>query len=364
MTTPDNHSYNRILIVKPSSLGDVVHALPALHALRQRFPSAHIAWLIAKPFAPLIQNHPDLNEIITFDRKRFARVHKSISIAREFYAFLRDLRSRHFDLVLDFQGLFRSAFFTRATGSPARIGFKSARESAPFFYTHKIPTPNKNAHAVDKNLLLCESIGCDTSNPTFNLAITDAEQNEANDFLKSVKIDPSAPYMAVLPGARWETKLWPPERFATTIDAVAQNGLPSILMGGESESSLCAEIADASSSNPRNIAGKTSIRALTTILRGSRLVLTHDSAPMHLAVALHRPLVAILGPTSPYRTGPYNRLDDVIQADLDCSPCYLRNLSQCPHNHECMKSVMPDEVIGKIEAILRNDESKPGKTPV
>lgn len=159
-------------------------------------------------------------------------------------------------------------------------------------------------------------------------------------------------FVAVVPGARWETKVWLPERFAATIDEL-QTGhrVRCVLLGGLDETARCAQIATACRNAPINLAGQTSLRTMTALLAKADAVLCHDSGAMHVAVALDRPVVCLVGPTNPARTGPYGRPKDVVRLDLDCAPCYLRKLSQCRYDHRCMKELGTTAV---VEAVRRS----------
>ncbi|MHC4696972.1 MAG: glycosyltransferase family 9 protein, partial [Planctomycetota bacterium] len=149
-----------------------------------------------------------------------------------------------------------------------------------------------------------------------------------------------------------ETKVWPPERFAETIDALhSRSDVRCVLLGGPDDVSLCERIARACRSEPISLAGRTDVRQLAAVVGLADVVLCHDSAAMHLAVALRRPLVCLIGPTNPRRTGPYGRPGDVVSLELDCAPCYLRRLSQCPHNHRCMRELGSDKVVSALERL-------------
>ncbi len=149
----------RILIVKPSSPGDIIHALPVARALRSALPNAHISWLVATSFANLLQCETSINEIIKFDRKRYGRFGRSLSASGAFLGFLNELRGRRFDTVLDLQGLFRSGLFTFATGAQRRVGFADARELAGMFYNVRVDVPDAEVHAVERNLLFLKALG-------------------------------------------------------------------------------------------------------------------------------------------------------------------------------------------------------------
>jgi heptosyltransferase-1 len=330
-----------------------VHALPVMAGLRRRYPQAHIAWLIGKSFAPLLKGHPDIDELIVFDRQRYARLARSPSTMLEFARFVRDLRRRQFELVIDLQGLFRSGFFARASAAPVRIGFAAARELAPVFYTHKLPHQPPDTHAVDRNFAVAELLGFADAPKRFDLALRDEERHEVNTLLAEIGLSPTARFVAVLPGARWETKQWPAERFVTVIDRLAKvTGLRTLLLGGASEVETCRMITAACQSAPACLAGRTRLRQLATIIERATAVVCHDSGPLHLAAALDRPIVCLSGPTNPRRTGPYGRPECVIRLDLPCSPCYLRKLSQCRFQHECMQKLSPDEVSAKLLPML------------
>lgn len=360
MNPSDNHDANltqrafeRILLVKPSSLGDIVHALPVLHGLRTAYPDAMIDWLVASPFVPLIESHPEVDNVVPFDRARFSRLGRSLAVTADFVRFVKDLRRRKYDLAIDLQGLFRTGFLTWASGAAVRIGFRDAREGAAVFYSHKISPGDLEQHAVDRNYRVAEMLGFEEVEVEFDLALTDAIRAEASELLKTHIPAPYDELLFVAPGARWETKVWPVERFAATIDALqGASGLRCVLLGGRDEVTLCAGIEQACRTSPVNLAGRTSLSLLPALIERAAVVLCQDSAVMHLAVALNRPLVCLIGPTNPRRTGPYLRLEDVVSLDVDCSPCYLRKLSQCGHDHRCMKDLEVGPVVEAVERRL------------
>lgn len=348
--------FDRILLVKPSSLGDLIHALPVLHGLRTRYPSARISWLVADAFAPLVADHPELDEVIPFDRRRYGRFGRSLRSSVEFVQFLRMLGKREFDLAIDLQGLFRSGLLTQASGAPVRIGFSrpTARELASLFYTDCIRVRDPDLHAAERNYLVGRMLGFADVPMVFDLAVTSNERAAARRILATAGIGEDERFLAVLPGARWETKRWPPDRFADAIDQILeQYGVRSVLLGGAGENHLGDRIISRASKGPINLIGRTGLREMVAVLERSSVVLAHDSAPMHIGAALGRPLVSILGPTSRRRTGPYGEgRHTVLQADLPCVPCYLKRLSQCPHDHRCMADVAVEAVVMAVGAGL------------
>ncbi len=349
----------RILIIKPSSLGDIIHALPVLHALRQHDPDAVIDWLVNDSFAAMIRDLPQLNDVILFERNRFRSFGKSASATRDFFRFAGDLRRRRYDVAVDLQGLFRSGLLTYATRAPKRIGFTNAREGAWLFYNQRVAVPDPDAHAVDRNMLIAAAVVDPVDAIQFDLALTEDEHSHADKLLTDAGIDPGEPFIAVMPGARWETKRWPPARFSQLIDRLHADGHRCILLGAPDETDLCRAIAESCTASPPSLAGKTSLRQLTAVLDRAAVVLTHDSGPMHIADAVDTPLVAICGPTNPSRTGPYRQRSGVIQADLPCVPCYLKHLHQCRYDQECMTAVTVELVAGSLTAAMTR-AMKPG----
>lgn len=348
-----HRQFHRILLIKPSSLGDLVHALPVLHGLRQRYPEARIDWLAGSSFAPLVEGHPEVSEVIRFDRRRYGQMIRDPRIAVEFTAFCRELHRRNYDLVVDLQGLFRSGLMALATGAPVRIGFAAARELGWVFYTHHLQAGPGNAHAVDRNYATARMLGFADVPVTFDLAVTAAERRRADQILTGAGLPGRARFAAILPGARWETKRWPEDRFAELVDGLAEHQrLISVLLAGPDEAAICVRIEGECRRPVTNLASKTALRELVAVLERAAVVICHDSAPMHLAAALGRPLVCLLGPTNPARTGPYSNSARILQTDLPCVPCYLRRLSQCPHGHACMASLEVESVLHAAAAVL------------
>ncbi|MBI1825515.1 MAG: lipopolysaccharide heptosyltransferase II [Planctomycetes bacterium] len=346
--TLKTHDFRRILLIKPSSLGDVIHALPVLHALRLRYPNARIDWLINKSLAPLIEGHPKLSNVIGFDRGRFGALLTKRGAMADFWRFIRKLRQAKYDLVIDLQGLFRTGFLAWASGADVRIGFREAREGSRFFYTDLIETPDADEHAVDRNFRAVEMLGCARNEVNFDLALRPADHANALELLNSSGLDPSSQFAVVLPGARWETKRWAAERFGAVMNELDDAGAICVLLGSPDESDLCERVANSCRRPPINLCSKTPLRTMAVIIERAEIVICHDSGPMHIAAALNRRLVCINGPTNPLRTGPYHRLNDVVRLDIPCSPCYLRKLSQCPHDHRCMRELDSDLVINAI----------------
>ncbi len=342
--------HRRILIIKPSSLGDIVHALPVLAGLRAAYPDAHIAWLVGLSFAPLLESHPLLDEVIPFDRRRYGRMLQSPRILVDFLRFVRQLRRRRFDLVLDLQGLARSGFLSLASGARRRVGFAHARELASVFYSHRVRCEQTDRHAVDKNLRLARALGLPVNPPVFPLGLRSAELAAARQLIGEAAGRPLDSFTAVIPGARWETKRWPAERLAELIDRMHAEELPpSVLLGAPADRAFADRVASACRVPLVDLAGRTSLRDLSAAITLADLIVCHDSGPMHIAAALGRPLVAIFGPTSPARTGPYSDAARVVSLPLPCAPCHRR---ECPlGHHDCLRKLDVAAVLGKVREI-------------
>jgi len=332
----------KILIIKPSALGDVVHTLPILKLLRRRFPRSHIAWLINPPFANLIEGHPDLNEVIYFERKRFAEGWRNRDAAAGLMAFKSALRDRAFDLAIDLQGLFRSAWLGFYCGAPARVGFANAREMAPFFYTHRVPVRNVEVHAIERYLAIAEALGCERGPVEFDFAVTDKDRRQL--LLRAENcghcLDDGRKFAVLLPGTNWPTKKWPAGHFAALVPMLREKfGLESIVAGTIDTPTVAGAI---------NLAGQTTLKQLVALLERANVVIANDTGPMHIAAALHRPLVSLFGPTNPIRTGPYRRMETAVRLNISCAPCYSRS---CSHQ-SCMQWLTPEMVCAAVDGAL------------
>lgn len=345
LSTPE-----RILIIKPSSLGDVVHALPVLAALREAHPEAHIAWLVSKSFAPLLENHPLLDEVIRFDRARFGRMWRSLGAFVDFWRFVARIRRQRFDLVIDLQGLLRSGLLSFFSGAGRRIGFADAREGAWRFYSHRVHLPASVEHAVEKNLAVARALGLRAEQPRFPLALQSAERAAARDLLSQAAGETLDSFTAVIPGARWETKRWRAEKIGALIDCVHAEGLPRcVLLGAPGDREFADRVVAACESGVVDLVGQTTLRQLATLIDLADRVVCHDSGPLHIAAALGKPTVAVFGPTNPARTGPYSRAARVVAYPVDCAPCYRR---VCPYrHHDCMGKLAVETVLAQVRIV-------------
>jgi lipopolysaccharide heptosyltransferase II len=248
---------------------------------------------------------------------------------------MRELREERFDLVVDLQGLFRSGLLCGATRSPVRVGFSEGREGSPFFYTHRI-RGGRDCHAIERYLKVARSLG----------ARADRIEYPFGQLLSHFSHFRSLPsdYVVMAPAAGGEAKRWPAERFGQLASRLPW---PSVVISGGGDALLAEEVVAASNGRALSLAGKTTLREVTAVIRQARAFISNDTGPMHIAAALGVPVFAVFGPTSAARTGPYGPEHTVITAGLSCSPCFRRK--KCSH-WTCMEDVSVERVMSAIEA--------------
>jgi heptosyltransferase I len=329
---------DRFLIVRLSSLGDVIFTLPVLGALRDSFPQAEIGWVIDQRFAPLLAENPDLNKVIPLAGRSVGSYLACARAARDFAA----------DCVLDIQGLYKSALLAWLSRAPRRIGFTFARareRGASLFYAERIQP--LAAHMVDQNLELAAVVGAKTNAPRFPLAVGREAQGAIDQLLLGANI---SRYVVLSPGGGWKSKCWPPERYGElAIQIWDKQGLRSIINAGPGETQL-AGIAATKGAAAMPIVVQYEIPRLMALLQGAEIVVAADSGPLHLACALGTPVVGIYGPTNPPRNGPYNKQDIVVRNATDADTTYKREAEYS----SVMLSISVEQVFDAVKQRLAN----------
>ena len=334
----------RIAIIKPSALGDIAHSLPVLSALRQRFPDAHLSWIVNRGYASILEQHPDLNAIVPFDRGALRK--GLITGTLEFTRFLKHLRTHRFDMVLDLQGLLRTGLMTRATGAAVRIGLATAREGSRFCYTHRVDDRTGVTHAVERYWRVIESLGDAPPVKTFHVPVQPEARVWASERLQQYP----RPWLSVGIGSRWLTKRWPPEHFAALVRrAHTQFGGTAIFVGTPEEASLAEHAASLVPESTLQLTGKTTLPQLVAVLSRADAMVANDTGPLHLAVALGRPVVAPYTCTLIEKTGPYAQTEHAVQTSIWCKGSYLKT---CPRM-ECMTELTPERLWPALEVILK-----------
>jgi lipopolysaccharide heptosyltransferase I len=307
----------KILVIKPSSLGDVIHALPFLNAVKEHFPDSEIDWVISKNLRGILEGHPMIHELLILNKDAWKNIRNIPGTIADISALNRRLKSKHYDIVVDLQGLLRSGLIAFSTPTTLKVGFKDAREGSSFFYDIKVSV-NGTVHAVDKCLEAARAIGVTVKKVKFPIHTSRDAREKVRELLGEIK-----DYIVVIPSARWITKRWPAENFASLISKIS---MPCLIAGSKADKEISQRIIDLSSGNTTiDLCGRTDLKELTALIEGARAVVTNDSGPMHIAAALDKPTIAIFGPTDPVKTGPYgwqkNSKLKVIRADVPCTPC-------------------------------------------
>jgi heptosyltransferase-1 len=343
--THDNPPPSKVLLVKPSALGDVVTALPVLRGLRRTVPEARLSWLVATSCQALLEGDPDLDEIIPFDRKTLGRWWHDPRAGAALWRFYRQLRGGGFDWVLDLQGLFRSGLFTHWTRAPLRAGFADAREGGQWFCNHRVSVTAE--HTVDRNIELARALGVDARPEDFRLHVSDAGRAFAEEF-RAARSLPTRGYLVLVPPTRWPTKIYPVRHWRRVARDLSET-LPVVLVGSpaEQERRLCAAIAKGLGPRVIDLAGQTALPQLVGLIADAAGVIGSDSAAKFIAPAVGVGCITLIGPTRVERTGPY-RGGTAITAEVACQGCLQK---RCSHI-TCMESIPPSGVVRAAHAMI------------
>jgi lipopolysaccharide heptosyltransferase I len=352
-----------VLIVKLSSMGDILHALPAACALRDRFPAARISWIVDHRFAPILRDHPAIDHLVAVSvpaqvgRLWFGQDWlRGISQCRQ----AAQLWHERFDLAIDLQGLLRSATIARMTGAIHRIGPSTSREGAHWLYSERLEVdPTK--HVVEQHLQVIQAIGPAMKQPSrlhdirFDLAIRPVDRDRARLVLLDRRWSPDSTFVVVAPQSSRATKDWPAERFRELITSISRRyQLPVLLIGGRTELARCRAIADSLGPQVRVAIGQ-SLGVVMALLEMAQVMIGPDTGPVHLASALGRPTVSIFGPTDSRRLHPWGCADLVVHRSDSCHACQrsqTRRWNLTPVPHTCLKMIEPADVMVKVEQAL------------
>jgi heptosyltransferase-1 len=347
-----SYKLSSILIIKLSAIGDVVQSLPLLSVLRENFPAARIDWLVEEEASEIIKGHPAVNRVFISHRKSWQKkILKGMefsSVIREFIRFIKDIRSCRYDLVMDLQGLFKSGILTGFSRGKRKIGMAGAREGGWLFLNERPVEVDYQKHAIDLYLKFAEYLGCNFTSWNGNIPVSQNDKGLIDQALDKDG-DKKRPLVIINPMAKWKTKLWEPERFALLADRL-QNDLSCkvFFTGSRHDRATIEDISKMMKQVPGNLAGKTGLKELAYLFTRSKVLVTTDTGPMHIAAAMGCPVVALFGPTAPWRTGPYGKGHRIIRAEMDCSPCFKK---KCDHM-TCMKEIMVEEVFEAAKGII------------
>lgn len=301
-----NGGLKNILIIKMSSLGDVIHALPSLYVLRKTYPDAHITWAVHPAFSALLPGKPWIDEIYYIDRKKIRNLSYLLKVREE-------LHRRKFDLAIDLQMIAKSALISMLSGAKKHIGYWDAREGS-FLVSHPVKGIHWKGHIIDQLLDVMVSLGCDTTQLAFPVKEHEAERAHVCGMLRAVGVN--GKYIVLVPGSRGERKKWPVPYWGALAKQFAEQGIYTVIVGAPSETELGQAIKNISpSSYTVNFIGQTSLLEMAALEEMASLHISCDTGPLHIANAMKTPMIALFGPTLPDRSGPYGNPDaDVLLA--------------------------------------------------
>jgi lipopolysaccharide heptosyltransferase I len=325
----------KICIIKPSSLGDIVHCLPILPALRALFPDSQVTWVVNSAFRSLLDSHPYLNRVIAFERGNPGITPRGATASARLCVRLLEEK---YDLTIDLQGLLRSGLMTAATRARIRVGLADAREGARWFYTHRVAAGRLELHAVDRVKSVVTALGLDDYEPSFHISPSNQDIQWARDTLAAVP----PPRVVVNLGARWLTKRWPPEHFAEIARRAARHyGAGLVCVGSRADEALAASLRSMIEPLPLlDLSGQTSLMQLAALARESHLFVSNDTGPLHLAAAAGASVIGIYTCTDPRLTGPYGPRVATVKSCVWCAPSFRKSCDRL----ECFAELGPDRV--------------------
>ncbi|MFQ3640398.1 MAG: lipopolysaccharide heptosyltransferase I [Chloracidobacterium sp.] len=339
-----------ILVVKLSSIGDVVHAMPAVAALRHAFPSARLTWVVEQGAAPLLLGAPGLDEVIVLDTRRWRRQWRAPEVYRQITACLAQLRQPAVDVALDFQGLMKSAVVAWCAGARRRIGFatEALREAmSRFAYTEQVAV-NRREHVILANLRLVAALGVPRPE-TYEFLLPPLADESARVAAQLIAQGVTGRFVLLNPGGGWVTKRWPPADFGQLADVLWERyQLASVVSYGPGEEPLVSEIRAVARCAPV-VSFPTTLREYLALAQRAAVFVGGDTGPLHLAAAVGTPIVGLYGPTAAERNGPFAPDDQVVGLDLPCRvDCHRRTCQQ----HVCM-NIAVQRVAQAVEARLQ-----------
>jgi len=346
----------RFLIIKPSSLGDIIHTLPLAHAIKRSFPECSIGWIVQDVFKEILECDQTIDEVYpikissTSDPQAGKRAYFRALL--ETLVTLKQLRSqlaRSYDHILDLHASFRSGLLGLTASGGQRLGFHDARELNTLFQHRVVKVPEQIKHALERNLLFADHLGCSVLDNDFHMCCSSEDYAFVDSFLRSARIKTGEQIIYAHPSARWQTKFWPTAHWAVLADLMAANGKKMVFGGGANDRDFIASITGSMKSKPIVAAGKMSLSQSVALLKKSSLYVGLDSGPMHMAAMTSVPVVALFGPTHPTRVGPYKVLHRIVRhEELDCLECRKRS---CSHL-SCMKGISVDMVNDAVQELL------------
>lgn len=341
-----------ILIVRLSSIGDVLHATPVAKALKTAYPDCHITWLVSRLSSSLLTGNPYIDRVFIWSREEFeqAATNRQIGQLKKLWYQLKHFyQETHFDLVVDIHGLFLTGVITAASQAPRRIGMGKTRELNRFFMTEQAPVPT-GSHVIDRYLSVLLPLGIYATDKQMTLQLSAADQAFAQTFFDENQIDPQKKILLINPMTSWTSKNWSNENFAKLLCLLPLDVQP-LLCGSRHDKAETDKIKALCDRPLFDAVGKTSLTELAALVAKADLVLTGDTGALHIATALGTPTVSLWGPTTPMQYGPLTGDHTFIQSPHSCIACHK---TKCRlHSNACMQAIEPTEVVRKINALLQ-----------
>lgn len=346
----------KILIIRLSAIGDVVHVLPALRLLRSHFPLSKITWLVEDKASDVLTGHPDIDDVIVFPRKKWQRtilkINKTFNTLSEIYSFYKRLRREHYDLIIDFQGNLKSGIMNLITGSEKKVGFGKGycRELNYLTTQYQAFPPEKKMHRIDKNLFLLKELGIENGFQRPKLPVFKLDKKYISKFI-TTSINPCLPIIIIHPGTSkfGSYKQWPPSNYALLGDMILDTYEANVVFTwGPYEFGVVKEILKKMKHEATPACETRSIKQLIELIKRASLFIGGDTGPLHIASTLDIPVVGIYGPKDPEIYGPYNGKAIVIKKDVPCSPCRKRTCG----DPICMSSILPEDVFLGVKELF------------
>jgi heptosyltransferase I len=345
---------NNILIVKLSSIGDVLMATPVPRAIKERLPDARITWLVEEKSRLAVEGHPYVDEVMVFPIRRWqdlASKGRHFRALREIRAFVRELRARRFDLAIDLQGLLRSGLAAWLSGAPYRLGRDDGREGSAFFLTHKVEPRNDYFRASEFNLEVLSALGITPSGYDLILHIPKEEEAWADRFLMEQGLAPDAGFATLSIATTRPNKHWTEEGFAEVSDRIYEAyGLRSVLLGGPADTPMMERVAGLCRHRPLIAAGRASYKGSAALVRRSRILVSVDTGLLRVGLATKTPTIALFGPTDPSDLRQEERCTVILKE----FPCQFCRKSPTCGDRDCMRAITPDDVMRAVSEWLHS----------
>ncbi|MDD3149700.1 MAG: lipopolysaccharide heptosyltransferase II [Candidatus Gastranaerophilales bacterium] len=341
----------KILIVRLSAIGDVVHSLPVLHALKQKYPNSQIDWVVEDKAADLIVNNPLINKAYVLPRKKWKSQKNKLNTTKEFFNIISEIRVEKYDIAIDLQELFKSAFIMFLSGAKRRIAHDKTREFAHIFANEKLPAHDIfdiNKPIIERYLEPANYLGAAVEDVLFSIPLS---SNETVEYINKLLADVNftKPIIIFSPATTWASKHWPENYWAKLADMLCDDN-NIIFAGAPNDAALINRIISSSEKKKYiSLAGKTSILELLELFKRASVVVAPDTGPAHIANATQIPaIICIFGSTAYKRSGPYGKKHFSLSANLSCQPCFSRQCKLQTNKMECMKQISPQLVYNKI----------------